>query len=253
MAMPRAPRWQSKSGFYHVIFRGNGRQLLFEDDEDRSRFLALLEKKTSEYGVAIIAWCLMSNHVHLLLDDGDAMLSQSMHALATAYARYFNGKSGHVGAVFQDRFTSVAISDDGQLLQTVRYIHENPEKAGIARASEYRWSSYGEYRWGARIIKDALVLEMIGGREGFEQFCTDDRFASGYLRTTKRVPDDAAAEVARSVLGDVEPAQLKALPRERRDAGLRELRGAGITIKQIERLTGIGRSTISRATRRSVQ
>lgn len=250
--MPRASRQQSETGFYHVIFRGNGRQLLFEDDDDRHYFLGILARKADEFGLAIIAWCLMSNHIHLLLEDPKMQLSQAMHGLATAYARHFNSRSGHVGSVFQGRFTSVAITSDRQLLQAVRYIHDNPEKAGIAKASEYRWSSYEEYERGARIIDDALVLDMIGGRAAFRCLCEEEQYATYYVRSAKRVPDEEAAAAARSILDGDDPALIKTLPRARRDDALRKLRTAGISIKQVERLTGIGRSTISRATRPSV-
>ena len=67
--MPRTSRIRPESGFYHVIFRGNGKQLLFESDEDRACFLSLLKEKVLGQGISLIAWCLMSNHIHLLLDD----------------------------------------------------------------------------------------------------------------------------------------------------------------------------------------
>lgn len=248
--MPRTSRIRSESGFYHVIFRGNGKQLLFESDEDRACFLSLLKEKVLGQGISLIAWCLMSNHIHLLLDDPQNNLSHAMHALATAYARHFNDVSGHVGAVFQGRFTSVPIKDNEQLLQVVRYIHDNPEKAGIAPSREYRWSSYREYLSGAHLINDKLVLELIGGREHFEEFSRSERYSGYYVRSGKRVSDEDAMLAAHNVLGDVTPTEVKGLEKARRDDALRALRQAGLTRKQIERLTGIGASVISRATAR---
>ena len=171
--MSRIARQIAESGFYHVIFRGNGKQLLFEDDVDRSCFLQLLRDKASENDVAIIAWCLMSNHAHLLLDDPSQKLSHSMHALATAYAKRYNEKTGHVGAVFQGRFASIPISNECQMLQAVRYIHENPAKAGISSVDAYPWSSYREYVGVSCIADTRRVLDMVGGREGFKHFCRD--------------------------------------------------------------------------------
>ena len=246
--MPRTSRTRSESGFYHVILRGNGKQLLFESDEDRARFLTLLRVKTRAGGISVIAWCLMSNHIHLLLDDPQGNLSHAMHALATAYARHFNDASSHVGVVFQGRFTSVPIADERQLLRAVRYIHDNPEKAGIAPAREYRWSSYGEYLSGAHLISDELVLGLIGGREHFEEFSRSDRYSGYYVRSGKRVSDDDVLLAARSVLDDVTPTEVKGLEKACRDDALRALRQAGLTCKQIERLTGIGASVISRVT-----
>ena len=162
--MARVARQRSETGFYHVIVRGNGRQLLFEDDADRTYFLHLLESKTGEHGIQIIAWCLMDNHVHLLLEDVRGEISRAMHGLATAYARHFNEKAGRVGSVFQDRFASVPIETERQLIQAMRYIHENPVKAGVADPKGYRWSSYREYLQGARYINDAVILDIVGGR-----------------------------------------------------------------------------------------
>ena len=246
--MPRVSRQQSESGFYHVILRGNGKQLLFEDDADRLHFLELLSEKTTSDGIAVIAWCLMSNHVHLLLDDPDNLLSHAMHALCTAYARAFNEKSGHAGAVFQGRFTSIPIASDRQLLQAVRYIHENPAKAGVASVGDYRWSSYGDYLRESGIADTSRVLSMVGGHEGFLGFCADGRFGAYYPRASKRVPDEDAVQAAVFALDGMEPGHVKELPKGRRDDTLRVLRAAGITVKQIERLTGIGHNTISRVT-----
>ena len=247
--MPRASRQYSESGLYHVVLRGNGKQFIFEDDSDRREFLQQLKAKTVAHGVSIIAWCLMSNHVHLLLEDPKNSLSHFMHAISTAYARYFNDKSGHVGSVFQGRFASVPITGDGQLLQAVRYIHENPAKAGVAAVDEYRWSSYGEYMGRPGVADTKTVLNMVDGREGFLRFCQDGRFGAYHVRVTKRVSDEDALEVARDVLEGLEPVELKKMTREKRDAALRSLRTAGMTVKQIERLTGIGHNTISRATK----
>lgn len=248
--MPREPRVHAESGFYHVILRGNGKQLLFETDDDRLHFLKLLRGKTQSGGVSVLAWCLLSNHIHLLLSDPQDNLSCVMHGLATAYSRYFNSASGHIGAVFQGRFTSVPIKSDRQLLQALRYIHDNPEKAGVAPAGEYRWSSYGEYLVGAQLVDDGVVLDLIGGRSQFPTFCNDGRYAAYFVRAGKRVADEDAMVLAREVLAGASPAELTSLPKERRDDALRALRRAGLMVKQIERLTGIGASTISRVTAR---
>ena len=128
--MPRRARRSSESGYYHVMLRGNGRQVIFEDDLDRREFLRELSETMAQSGVSIVAWCLMSNHVHLLLADEQGSLSTAVHHLATRYARHFNRRTGHVGSVFDGRFKSVPVESDVQLLAAVRYIHENPVRAG---------------------------------------------------------------------------------------------------------------------------
>ena len=170
-----------------------------------------------------------------------------MHALARRM-RVPSTRVGHVGAVFQGRFTSIPVTSNRQLLQAVRYIHENPAKAGTASVDGYRWSSYGDYLRGSGITDTRRVLSMIGGREGFLGFCADGRFGFYYPRVSKRVPDEDAARAAAFALDGMGPQQIKELPKSRRDAALRALRAAGITVKQIERLTGIGHNTISRIT-----
>ena len=99
--MPRAPRAIAESGFYHVILRGNGKQIIFEDDADRRAFLDLLAKRAADAGIRILAWCLMENYVHLVLEDPTQTLSEMMRRLSGDYAQRFNRKSGRVGHVFE--------------------------------------------------------------------------------------------------------------------------------------------------------
>ena len=111
--MPRAPRAIAESGFYHVILRGNGKQIIFEDDADRRAFLDLLAKRAADAGIRILAWCLMENHVHLVLEDPTQTLSEMMRRLSGDYAQRFNRKSGRVGHVFEHRFKSCPIENEG--------------------------------------------------------------------------------------------------------------------------------------------
>lgn len=143
--MPRVARAKSSSGYYHVMARGSGGQLLFECGEDYAVFLESLGSCADEHSVSLIAYCLMPNHVHLLVRDGDDELGEMMRSLLSGYAQSYNKRTGHVGHVFQQRFKSCPVESDEYLLQLVRYIHENPAKAGICKAEEYWWSSYHEY------------------------------------------------------------------------------------------------------------
>lgn len=143
--MTRVARALSELGHYHVMLKGCAGQLIFEDDDDRLYFLNLLNRRFTSAHIRLLAWCLMDNHVHLLFDDLNNQMSVAMHAIDTAYAKHFNQKTGRRGPVFQERFKSVIISDDKQLLRCVRYIHDNPAKAGISSAPLYRWSSFHEY------------------------------------------------------------------------------------------------------------
>lgn len=149
--MSRVQREISPTGYYHVTLRGNGRQILFEDDADRRKYLHLMAESVRSAGGRIIVWCLMSNHVHVVIDDPQAKLSDMVHDFAGAYARHFNAKTGHVGSVYQGRFHSVAITSEEQLLQTARYVHDNPVRAGIAAGDEYEGAASGNMSATARL------------------------------------------------------------------------------------------------------
>lgn len=247
--MPRTARQVSRSGWYHVIARGNGRQLLFEDDADRERFCRLMVEHLEDAEVSLGAWCLMSNHVHLLVEDPQQRLSQAMHGLETAYALRFNARTGHVGAVFQGRFKSIPIESDRQLLAVVRYIHENPERAGVARADSYRWSSFHEYAGSFELCDAPALRDLMEEYGGFAALCADERFEGYVERSNGRIADEDALVAARAALTGGDPAKLKELAVARRNEGLQQLRSFGLTVKQIERLTGIGRAVIARETR----
>ena len=99
--MARPPRKKAQRGFYHVMIRGNGRMVVFTDNEDRHYFLSCLEEALKRAEIKLIAWCLMDNHCHLLLSDEHDNLSEAMHNVATRYALHFNKNTGHIESVFQ--------------------------------------------------------------------------------------------------------------------------------------------------------
>ncbi len=144
--MGRVQREYSQTGYYHIMLRGNERKDIFRDDEDRERFLDTLVKKKKQTGFKLYAYCLMNNHIHLLINDEKREISIIMKGMATGYAMFFNHKYLRVGHVFQDRFKSEPIENDPYLLAAIRYIHANPVKAGLVKKPEqYIWSSYRSY------------------------------------------------------------------------------------------------------------
>lgn len=252
----RAPRKRCDSEIYHVISRGTGRQLIFEDDNDRATFLDFLAKLTTQTSVDVYAWCLMGNHVHLLLHAPLTQISTCMKSLCSQYAQYFNKRHARVGHLFQERFKSEPIEDEAYLLVVASYIHFNPQKAGIANQQDYPWSSYREYTGKANshsICSCDVLLNLFGGKKGFiafhnghagEDACMDvDTLRSA----TIAMPDERAIALAKGVLGGKKLSDLKSLPRAERNSCLEELRAAGLSIRQIERLTGISRGIIQNA------
>jgi len=141
---PRLARSQlSTNTYFHVCARGNNRQSIFLDDGDRLRYLALLEKYRSRFNLRCFAYCLMTNHVHLLLlVPSLKILSKAIHGLHVAYVMYFNQRYERKGHLFQDRFVSWVIENGGHLITAKEYVEENPVKANLAASKEdYRWSS----------------------------------------------------------------------------------------------------------------
>lgn len=251
--MVRMGRIPSESGFYHVTARGNGRQVIFETDNDRLTFLTLTSEAKRKHNVAVIAWCLMSNHVHLLLKDDSNQLSKMMHSLLGGYASYFNRTYGNIGHVFQDRFNSTPIESDSYLLETVRYIHNNPAKAGICAIEDYPWSSFHEYVVGSTLTDTSLVMEMCGGLVPFIEFSKSNEPTPTNLKEPRvHLPDGNASALANSVISKMHPGKtlsdIKTLPKNQRTACLIQLRKAGLSVRQIQSITGIGTRLIKEAT-----
>lgn len=140
-------------GFYHVYNRGHNKQTIFHDARDYRRYLTRLGEYLKKHPVTLLAYCLMPNHIHLLLrQDGEEPIDRFIHRLHTAYTMYFNKKYEKVGAVFQGRFKAKLIDTEEYLLHVSRYVHINPVelihaqgRALSVKLAAYPWSSYGEY------------------------------------------------------------------------------------------------------------
>ena len=247
--MPRTPRRQSEADVYHVFARGVGRQIIFEDDVDRRLFLKVLGEFLSGHEGDLLAWVLMSNHFHLLFQMPLKVLSDCMMTLQRTYARHFNARHDRVGHLFQGRFGSQPITSDEQLMSVVRYIHRNPIKAGLSKTCDYKWSSYRSYlKQNAAVTNVDFVTELFGDVARFVDFNEkpdDKRFS--FLDIDESDGDSKLQEKAIAILGEDWRSQLSGDDREKRDMCLRRLKDAGLSIRQIERLTGIGRGIIVRA------
>jgi len=163
---------------YHVTIRGNNRRALFVDDKDRERFLDRLGEYRDEYGIRVYAYCLMSNHVHLVVETPGANLGRFLHRLQTAYTTYFNLRHGETGHLTQGRYGAKAVEGDEYLLKLARYVHLNPVFVGGMRDKDlperrkalraYRWSSYRRYlgkREGEFVEAGPLLAMMSASRD----------------------------------------------------------------------------------------
>lgn len=163
--MARKPRIELPGALYHVIARGNNGQDIFNTKEDYLYYLDRLHIVKKRYGFYLFGFCLMSNHIHLLIQTNEIPLSRIMRALQTSYARFFNRNNNRVGHLFQNRYKAILCDIDTYLLELVRYIHLNPVRAGLVEYPQiYPWSSHRNYIGSspAGIVDLDLVIGMFG-------------------------------------------------------------------------------------------
>lgn len=146
--MPRKARSAAASGTYHVIWRGMNKMQIFYQDADYIRFLTLLDS-VQDNDFEVLAYCLMGNHLHLLIKtkkQDSELMGNKLRRLGIRYVGYFNHKYQREGSLFQGRYKSCPVESVSYLLRVLRYIHNNPVKAGIVKTpDEYLWSSFQDY------------------------------------------------------------------------------------------------------------
>ena len=245
--MARSAREKSESGFYHVIIRGIGKQILFEDDEDYYRFLDTLKRYRDELKTEIHAYCLMENHVHLLIRDTHNELDVFMKKVQGSYAFYFNHKYERVGTLFQDRFKSQPVDSDAYFAVVLRYILQNPEKAGICKTDVYPWSSYQETVNGGGIVCTDFAMEIFGSRKLLQEYVLAANDDQCMEPAPPPISDSHAQKIIREKLKIENGTVLQTFSKETRDNALRILKDTGLSVRQIERLTGISRGIILKA------
>lgn len=173
--MKRRLRWRRLEGDYHAFNRGVRRLRIFADDEDRGYFLRLIGVTARKHAVVLTAWCLMDNHYHLTVRSGGARMGRMIRDLEKTYARYYNKKTGHTGALFEGRFGSVWIPDLRALAYVTRYVHSNGRDKGVA-PELYPWSSCRAYLGLAEPpfwLDTRPVLEHIGGAAAYRRYLSD--------------------------------------------------------------------------------
>lgn len=129
--MSRPIRIEFSGALYHVTARGNRREAIYVDDADRERFLTVLSEVVSVFNGVCHAWCLMTNHYHLLVEAPDGNLSKGMRQLNGVYTQASNRRHGRVGHLFQGRYKAILVDSDSYLLELARYVVLNPIRAGM--------------------------------------------------------------------------------------------------------------------------
>ncbi|MDO4797244.1 MAG: transposase [Coriobacteriales bacterium] len=248
--MPHQARRRSGSGYYHVVSKGINGQDIFECDADRRMYRSLLGKAREVTGVLILAYCLMSNHVHLVLDDPQQHVSDFVKYVHERYGAAYCRQYDRVGGIFVKKFWSEPIETDSHLLCAVRYVHANPANAGICKAAAYEWSSAKDYLGRKGFCDTNMVLDMCGGVEGFVRFsqpCNATFLPFPGSKLLNHLSDEEARSIATDILGH-NPSLLASKQKEERNRGISLLRERGFPVKLIVRLTGIGKYIVSHAT-----
>jgi putative transposase len=171
--MPRPPRLFVPDGFYHVASRGSNKGAIFLFDEDRKAFLRRLGLIVERFELSCIAYCLMGNHYHLIVQTPDSRLSKAICQLNGAYSRDFNERHGYVAHLFGNRFVARLIDSEPDLLMACRYVAHNPVKAGLCRSpSEWPWSSFrasAGFDPSPSFLNDFALVDAFGPGSGWQE------------------------------------------------------------------------------------
>jgi putative transposase len=268
--MARPLRISIAGGTYHVIARGNAREAIVRDDEDRECFFRVLAKVVRRFSWLCHAYCLMDNHYHLLLETPLPNLSGGMRQLNGIYAHAFNDRHDRMGHVFQSRFRSILIEQETHLVELSRYIVLNPVRAGVcAEPGDWRWSSYGatvgavlspSFLTTSEILSD-FGTTLLKARQNYELFVAKGIGKPAQLRVKgERLGSDAFLRV--NFGHDVKLAEIPRVQYEPIRIPLRELfatsaapiavayRRHGYRLREIAEYLGCSYSTISRRLKR---
>ena len=245
--MPRRKRTRSEFGCYHAMLRGINKMEIFYDNNDRKYFLSRLEKVKSKTNFILYAYCLMDNHVHLVIKEGmtctdDESISNIMHKIGVAYAKYFNKKYARVGHLFQDRFKSTNVETTESLLHVVSYVLKNPEKYECDHGIEdYNWSSAKEYFHNSKGITDVGKLLLVLGQD----------VASGRKRLTDYIFAKENISMQQSVMEKLSINRCKMIWKSICDSENKEkdsinllFKVTGLSCRKIAEITGIDRRKV---------
>lgn len=244
--MPRRARTRAESEIYHVMLRGVNRDAIFLEEGDYERFLDALVRTKEASGCQVFAYCLMTNHVHLVLRSPDEPVGNVVRRLGVRYVGWFNHKYGRVGHLFQDRFRSAPVDDDGYLLTLVRYVWNNPVEAGLVeRPEDYRWSSRRFLGLAQRVVDERELLALTPMDALVVAPASPPSLLAEPLRRTgpvERYSDARATELLRQVCGAGRPDEFTRLDTPAQHRTVCELRMRSMPYAQIARVAGLSTS-----------
>ena len=249
--MSRQARKKSESGIYHVMLRGINKQQIFFDEEDYRRFLSIIKQCKKLSGFQLYAYCLMPNHVHLVLKEQQEELAIIMKRIGCRFVYWYNAKYQRVGHLFQDRFRSEPIETDEYLLCAIRYIHNNPVEGKIVKkCSEYPYSSYACYLEENSIVDKEFPLSLIINIDEFRKFHNKkerERLFIDIQEEKLPITDKAAIEIILETAKIERISDFSKMSREEQNICIVKLKKSGISTRQIIRLTGASQYQVDRA------
>jgi len=247
--MGRQARQFSNSGIYHIIARGINREHIFESEEDYGYLKKIIRTLKEERGFSVYAYCFMENHIHLIIKEKNSKdISLIMKQMLGRYAMYFNAKYCRSGKLIGNRYKSISVEVDEYFIPLLLYVHMNPVKAGIAlRPDDYPYSSCREY---FRCNKTGLTdLNFVLGMIEIDSFKILHTIQNSDFPLKDDLPK-TKAEIQLAItnaLGELSPLEISGLKKAERNYYVNNLKSEGLSVREIERLTGISRGTVSRA------
>ena len=253
--MPRRARKHAISGIYHVMLRGINCQQILEDIEDNLKFMQILKECKLKCGYKILAYCLMGNHIHILIKEESMPLGEVIKRISIRFVYWYNTKYQRVGHLFQDRFKSEAVDDETYLFTVIRYIHQNPVKAGMCKnPGDYPYSSFREYLWQQNLVDIDYVEQFISRKtvvKTSNEYVAEECMEIQKTRTW-HATDKQAKKIIMDMTGCDNVTSFQRLPVDIQNECIGKLKKSGASIRQISRLTGITYYAIQKVNHRTV-
>lgn len=248
LMMSRKRRFESRTNIYHVMLRGVNRQQIFYDEEDYRKFQHLLAHYKSICGYKLYAYCIMGNHIHMLIQTGEEPLEIIFKRIGTTFVYWYNAKYERVGHLFQDRYRCEPVETEAYFRTVLRYILRNPVAAGICcHPAEYPYSSARAYMKGEGGITDTAEVFERYGQEEFKYFLdqeNEDKCMEMDEVIIKRVTDTVARQQILQEFGTMTPSAGFVKTRHVFRQSMKKLHKQGMSIRQISRLTGLPKKIV---------